>query len=239
MNQRDRLMNPEGLLLMEQELSRRSFFGTFAKGLVVASALSRVAPEAKAAIPMPPPDTVTALAVFSAIGNITVPVDQDPGWATFEPGISQYGLNTVVYQVFLGNNIIAFDAYEDCLVYMDSTPPKLGYNTNFLNMGIDQQNQYLTDILAGNFDTDGWQAILSLAVNASVVAAKTLFYSNYPNHLAVPGAEFQNPFASGLVTGWVQMGLKGPISQAEETALRAKYTGIQELPGIDPSNPYI
>lgn len=229
----------EGLLQMQKELSRRGFFGLVVKGVGVAAAIAAVAPNAAAAIRTRRPDTATALKVYSAIGNLTVPVDQDPGWATFDPGISQYGFNTFIYQVFLGNNNIAFDAFQDCLVYMDSVPPTLGYNTNFLNMGIYQQEQYLTDILSGNYNQDGWQAILSLAVNASVVSAKTLFYSNYPNHLAAPNSEYQNPFASGLVTGWVQMGLKGPVSAAEETALRKKYTGIQELPGVDTSNPYI
>jgi hypothetical protein len=106
-------------------------------------------------------------------------------------------------------------------------------------MAFVQQEQYLTDILSGNYDQDGWQAILSLAVNASVVSAKCLFYSNYPNHLATPNSEFQNPFSGGLATGWVQMGLKGPVGQAEEIALRTQYSNVQIVLGPDFSNPYI
>src|SRR5258706_13292629 len=43
-------------------------------------------------------------AVYSAIGNIVIPVDNDPGWKTFEPGISDYGLNVFTKQVVLGGN---------------------------------------------------------------------------------------------------------------------------------------
>jgi hypothetical protein len=35
------------------------------------------------------------------------------------------------------------------------------------------------------------------------------------------------------------MGLKGPVGQAEETALRAKFKNAPEVPGIDTRNPYI
>jgi hypothetical protein len=232
-------MHRDGLLEMEREFSRRSFFGLLARGLVVGAALEKISPPLQAALRTRRPDTAHAIQVYSAIGNLTIPTDQDPGWATFDPGISNYGFNTFVYQIFLANNNIAFDAYQDCLIFMDSTPVTLGYNTNFLAMGVDQQNQYLTDILAGNYYNDGWQDILNLAVNASVVSAKTTFYSNYPRHLANYGAEFQVIAPSAVKTGWDQMGLKGPVLQAEETALRAKFSGIQEIPGVDTSNPYI
>lgn len=232
-------MNRDGLLEMEREFSRRGFFGLIGKGLVLGSALAQVAPLASAAIRTARPDMAKALAVYSAIGNIVIPVDEDPGWATFDPEISSYGLNTFVYQIFLANNNIAFDAYLETLVFLDSFPVRQGTNTNFLRMGNAQQTQYLTDILAGNFENDGWQEVLNLAVNASVVSAKTVFFSNYPRHLAVPGAEFQTPINPAVRTGWAQMGLKGPVGPAEEAALRQRFTGIKELPGVDTRNRWI
>lgn len=233
-------MNPKGLLEMEREFSRRGFFGLLAKGLTVAAAIEKLGPRLDAAIRTKRPDTAHALQVYGAIGNRTIPVDPDPGWATFDPGISQYGLSVFVFQVFLANNNIAFDAFQDCLIFMDSVPATLGVNTTFLGMGPVQQDQYITDILSGNYDSDGWQDILNLALNASIVSAKTLFYSNYPRHLAVPGAEFQvlAPSTVGR-TGWDQMGLKGPVGPAEEVALRSRFSGITELPGVDTKNPYI
>ena len=232
-------MNRQGLLEMEREFSRRSFFGLLAKGLIVGAALEKMNPPLQPAVRTRRPDSALALQVYSAIGNLTVPVDQDPGWATFDPAISIYGMNTFVFQIFLANNTIAFDAFQDCLIFMDSVPVSLGVNTNFLDMNPSQQNQYVTDILAGNYNNDGWQDILNLAVNASVVSAKTTFYSNYPRHLANYGAEFQVLAPSNVRTGWDQMGLKGPVGQAEETALRAKFKNAPEVPGIDTRNPYI
>jgi len=232
-------MNRQGLLEMEREFSRRSFFGLLAKWLIVGAALDKMKPPLQAAVRTRRPDAALALKVYGAIANLTVPVDQDPGWATFEPEISIYGMNTFVFQIFLANNTIAFDAFQDCLVFMDSVPVTLGVNTNFLDMNPSQQNQYVTDILAGNYNNDGWQDILNLAVNASVVSAKTTFYSNYPRHLANYGAEFQVPAPSNVRTGWVQMGLKGPVGQAEEATLRARFKDIQEVAGIDTRNPYI
>ncbi len=232
-------MNCESLLEMEREFSRRGFFGLFGKGLVVAAAFDQLGPKANAAIRTQRPDTAKALAVYSALGNIVIPVDEDPGWATFDPGISAYGLNTFVYQIFLANNNIAFDAFLDTLVFLDSFPVTRGTNTNFLRMPFAQQTQYLTDILSGNFEADGWQEILNLAVNASVVSAKTLFYSNYPRHLAVPGVDIQVPINPAVRTGWAQMGLKGPVGATEEAALRERFTGIKELPGVDTRNRWI
>src|SRR4051794_34738361 len=106
-------MNREGLIEMERELSRRSFFGLFGKGLVVAAAIDKMGPSLNAALRTRRPDTAHALKVYSAIGNLTIPVDQDPGWSTFDPGISTYGFNTFVRQIFLANNDIAFDAFQD------------------------------------------------------------------------------------------------------------------------------
>lgn len=232
-------MNRQGLVEMEREFSRRSFFGLLGKGLVVAAACDKLGPRLDAALRTRRPDTAHALKVYSAIGNLTIPVDQDPGWSTFDPGISNYGFHTFVYQIFLANNDIAFDAFQDCLIFMDSVPTSVGLNTNFLDMGFPQQNQYLTDILAGNYNTEGWQDILNLAVNASVVSAKTTFYSNYPNHLAKPGAEFQDLPAPAVRTGFYQMGLKGPVGATEEAALRTRFSGVQEVAGVDTRNPYI
>ena len=231
-------IDPRGLLEMERQFSRRGFFGLLAKGLTMATAIETLGPRLKAAIRTKRPDTAHALQVYSAIGNRTIPIDQDPGWATYDPAISKYGFNTYVYQIFLANNNIAFDAYQDTLIFLDAVPAVLGGNANFLAMGPVEQDQYITDILSGNYDADGWQDILNLALNASIVSAKTTFYSNFPNHLAVAGSEFQS-FPTNVRTGFVQMGLKGPVGPVEEAALRAKFSGIQELPGVDTSNPYI
>lgn len=233
-------ISAQGLLEMEREFSRRGFFGLLAKGLTMAAAIEKLGPRLDGALRTKRPDSAHALKVYSAIGNRTIPVDQDPGWATFDPGISEYGFSHFVYRVFLANNNIAFDAYQDTLIFMDSVPRTLGLNANFLAMELAQQDQYITDILSGNYETDGWQDILNLALNASIVSAKTLFYSNYPRHLAVPGAEFQvvPPSTVGR-TGWDQMGLKGPVGPAEEAQLRARFSGIKELPGVDTKNPYI
>ena len=232
-------MNRSGILEMERELSRRSFFGLIARGLGAAAALDRISPRMQAALRTRRPDTVRALKVYSTIGNLVIPVDDDPGWATFDPGISEYGLNVYVKQIFLANNQIAFDGFLDTLNNVDDVPAILGYDTRFLLMNPAAQNKYLTDIVTGNYENDGYQDILNLAINASVVSAKTTYFSNYPRHLATPGAEFQVLAPSKVRTGWDLMGLKGPVGPAEEKALRDKYFNAEEVPGIDTRNPWI
>jgi len=37
-----------------------------------------------------------------------VPVDQDPGWETYEPGITQFGVDVFVGRVLLNGNFLAF-----------------------------------------------------------------------------------------------------------------------------------
>jgi hypothetical protein len=233
------MLDREGVLELEKELSRRAFFGKVFHTVGAAAMISTAIPAASAAIKTKRPDSVTGLAVYGAIGNLVVPVDQDPGWATFDPGISDYGMNFFVKTVFLANNQIAFDAYVDTLNLLNNAPVILGYQTKFLTMGVDQANKYITDILSGNFDYDGYQAVLSLAVNASVVSAKTLFFSNYPRHLATPGAEFQVLAPSPVATGWDMMGLKGPVGADEEAKLRSRYYDAVEVPGVDFRNPWI
>ena len=43
-------MNRQGLLEMEREFSRRSFFGLLAKGLIVGAALDKMKPPLQAAV---------------------------------------------------------------------------------------------------------------------------------------------------------------------------------------------
>ena len=111
------------LQALEQE-SRRSFLRTgFSKvagaaGLV--AAFDRFGPqlfgadvdeaESRDAV-----ETRIPYLVYSALGNIIIPVDEDPGWATFEPGISLYGLDVFVRQVLLGGSYPAFAGYLSCL----------------------------------------------------------------------------------------------------------------------------
>ncbi|HVV43614.1 MAG TPA: hypothetical protein VHC72_00365, partial [Bryobacteraceae bacterium] len=72
-----------------------------------------------------------------------------------------------------------------------------------------------------------------------LLGVKQVFYLNYPNHLATPGAEFQIFPTTGPKTGWLQMGFAGPVGPDEEAALRARAAGAVEITGVDLRNPYI
>ncbi len=179
-------------------------------------------------------------AVFSAIGNIVIPVDDDPGYATFEPGITQYAMNVIVQQVLLGGNPLLFQGIQEVLRAFNDLPPVIGYATApFLSMNFSLQSQYYGNVLSGQFEEYGTQEVMFLAAFVGLFASKATFFSNYPHHLATPGADIQVVPTTGPKTGYQIMGYRGPVSQDEEQQLRTKYANIQTLPGMDPTNPYI
>jgi hypothetical protein len=232
-------MRGQKLLVLEREVSRRAFLNTLIRTGGIAAALPTLQKHLWA-INHPTPDQVkSALAVVSAIGNLVVPEDQDPGWLTFDPGITRYTYDVFLRQIFLNGNGDAADAFVEALNHVNDVPAQLSYNLPFLQMSLDAQQKYLTDVLTGQFENDGWQDVLNIAMALTLVAAKSVFFSNYPRHLAQADAEFQVLPPSPVKTGWDIMGLKGPVGPAEEKALRNKAQGAQEIAGIDWRNPYI
>jgi hypothetical protein len=177
--------------------------------------------------------------VFSAIGNVVIPVDEDAGWATFEPGITNFGVNVFVRNILLGGIFPAFLGFLSSLAAMDKAPVLASYGPRFLEMSEAAQSQYFGDILTGQFENDGFGDVLGFASGLSLISTKGTFFSNYPRHLAVPGAEFQVRTPSDVRTGWDIMGYKGPVGPEEESQLRSRFLNAEELPGIDPDNIYI
>lgn len=221
------------LVEMEREISRRSFFRTLVKGAGIASAFDRFGPKLFAA------ETRLPYLVYSAIGNVVIPVDEDPGWATFEPGITTFGVDVFVRQVLLGGNFLAFLGFLNSLAAINEVPVQTTYGPRFLSMTTAAQNKYFSDMLTGQFENDGLQDILGFASGLALISTKGVFFSNYPKHQAIPGAEFQVRPPSAVKTGWDIMRLRGPVGPEEEKALRTRYFDSEELPGVDPNNPYI
>ncbi len=230
----------ESLVAMENALSRRAFFGNMIKGAGVAAAFDKFGPklfgltDAEAAV-----NNQKAFTVFSAFGRMVIPVDQDPGWATFDPGITDYALNTYVRQVFNLGNKLAFDGYNQAVVAFNETPPVIAYGPKFLDMNLEAQGNYLYNILSGNFENDGVGDLLSFAAIFMLLGTKQTFFSNYPKHLAVPNQEFQLLGGNSPKTGWDIMNFRGPVGAEEEKLLRARAQGAPEYPGVDLRNPYI
>ena len=112
-------------------------------------------------------------------------------------------------------------------------------SSQFLQMSPAAQDKYFGDILTGQFENDGFGDPLGFASGLSLISTKATFFSNYPNHRAVPGAEFQVRIKGNVKTGWDIMGLRGPVGPQEEAQLRAKYFDAEELPGVDPTNIWI
>ena len=228
-------MNRQSIELLGQELSRRSFFRKTIQaagvGLFWDHFGGRLFGQTSATDPT---------AVFSAIGNIVVPVDQDPGWATFEPGITDYAMNVFAKQVLLGGNEPVFQGLLGTLVALNEVPPLIGFTSStFLGMTESLQAQYIGNIIAGQFENYGLQDVLFLGAFVALFSSRAVFFSNYPNHLATPGAEFQVRPPSNVKTGWDIMGFKGPVGPEEEKQLRDRYFDVPVLPGMDPNNPYI
>jgi hypothetical protein len=227
--------------LVEMErVSRRSFFTSLIKGVGIASAFDKFGPGLFAAdSEKSAAETRLPYLVYSALGKLTIPVDEDPGWATFEPGITAYGVDVFVRQVLLGGNFLAFLGFLNSLSAINEVPVLTGYGPRFLNMSPSAQDKYYSDMLTGQFENDGVQDILGFASGLTLISTKGVFFSNYPQHLAVPGAEFQVRKPFPVKTGWDIMKLKGPVGPEEEKQLRDKYFDSEELAGVDPTNPYI
>jgi len=224
---------------LERALSRRDFVRMTVKGAGLVAAVDRFGEKLFGVQPSGAADDRTPLATYSAIGNLVIPVDEDPGWATFEPGISEYGLNVFLKQVFFAGDANVFQAILGTYNAFDEAPRQLGYGPKFTQMNPDLQSQYFSDVLSGQFENDGLHDILFLAAFLAVFSTKAVFFSNYPYHLADPDSEFQVRPQTGVRTGWDVMRFKGPVGPEEEKALRKAYANIEVLPGVDPTNPYI
>ena len=230
----------ESLAELENFVSRRGFVRKMVKGAAgLALAFDRLGPSLFGADVEKKAETRVPYLVYSAIGNLVIPVDEDPGWSTFEPGITDFGMNVFVAQVLLGGNPLAFGGFLGTMVLLNQAPVVTSYGPEFLSMTPAAQNKYYGDILIGQFENDGFGDPLAFASGLSLISTKAVFFSNYPNHRAVPGAEFQVRTPSAVKTGWDIMKLKGPVGPDEEKALRAKYFDAPELPGVDLSNIYI
>ena len=229
----------EAFLEMERVLSRRTFFKRVLKGAGAIAALDRFGPRLFGQAQTPTDMFNHGLQIVSAFGRMVIPVDQDPGWATFEPAITQYTLDVYIRQVFnLGNNL-SFTGYLQAVNAFDAIPQLIGYGPSFVTMSTALQGQYMSDVLIGNFENDGVQDILAFGGIFLLLATKMVFFQNFPHHLADPNSEFQQVLGNNPKTGFDIMGFRGPVGPAEEAALRARAAGAPEIPGIDLRNPFI
>jgi hypothetical protein len=225
---------------MEKVLSRRAFFVKIAKGAGAAAVYDRFGPkifgEEKRT---PQANYEESLKIFSAFGRLVVPVDQDPGWETFEPEITVYGLDTYIRQVFaLGNNL-AFDGLTQAIVAFNEIPPTIKYGRKFLEMSTDARANYLTSVLIGQFENDGVQDILGFGGIFMLLGVKQTFFLNFPRHAPRRNVEFQQVLGMSPKSGWDIMGFRGPVGPQEEQELRKKSIDAPELPGVDWRNPWI
>lgn len=227
-------MNHEDCAILCRELSRRAVLKLSIKSAALFAAVSHTGLSALAQSEDVPTKVV------GAIGRIVIPVDEDPGWATFEPDINDYALNVFIKQAFLSGNQQAFDAFVGLLRSLNETPVQIRYGRRFLEMTEEAQEAFFRAALTGQFENDGVQEILGLAGNVCLLTAKAVFFSNYPLHLAEVGSEFQNQTPhEGLRTGFSIMGFRGPVGPEEEERLRERYLGVEELAGVDLNNPFI
>jgi hypothetical protein len=228
-------MNREAMMAAVEHLSRRGFFKRTVKAAGIGLFCDKYGPQVFAQAASIDPKTI-----MSAMGNIVIPIDDDPGFATFEPGISDYALNVMTKQVLLGGNEILFQGILGTMVAFNEIPFTIGYATRrFLEMPESLQSSFYGQVLQGAFDNFGVQDILFTAAFVGLFSSKATFFSNYPYHLATPGAEFQILPANKPRTGWDIMGFRGTVGPAEETALRTRYKDHKVNPGMDPNNPYI
>ena len=221
---------------LEQQISRRSFVRGMVKGVGLAAAFDRFGPSLFA---QQQDDPRLPYTVYSAVGDIIIPVDEDPGWATFEPGITNFGVDVFVRQILLGGIYPAFLGFLSSLIALNEVPLIASYGPRFLNMNTAARVKYFGDILTGQFENDGYGDVLGYASRLCLISTKATFFSNYPRHLAVPGEEFQVRPPSPVKTGWDIMGYKGPVGPQEESELRAKFFNTEELPGVDQNDIYI
>ena len=233
-------MRMDGLLELKKEVSRRGFLvGALRSAGLAAGIGFSPAVEKLAAATSRSADAKLPYDVFAQIGRTVIPVDNDPGWETFEPDITNFGLDVFVGQVFLNGSSLGFGGFKDGLELLNTIPEDIGYGRKFLEMNEPARLTYFSDILVSRFENDGVQEILDFIFILSLVATKATFFSNFPRHRANRGAEFQVLPASSVKTGWDIMRWKGPVGPEEERQLREKYKDVQELPGVDLTNPYI
>jgi len=223
----------DGLVEMERVFSRRAFFMNIAKTVGVAAAFDKFGPDAFAQATFTPEDVV------SEFGRMIIPVDQDPGWATFDPGITNYALNVYMRQVFSMGNDLAYAGLRYAITAFNTLPVNIGYGPQFLKMPAAARGQYFQNVLTGAFENDGVQDILLFGGVFMMLGVKQTFYMNYPNHLPNPNLEFQIVPTTGPKTGWQQMKFAGPVGPEEEKQLRDKYFNAVEVFGVDLRNPYI
>ncbi|MEJ2076736.1 MAG: hypothetical protein P8020_12160 [Acidobacteriota bacterium] len=227
----------ESLIQMERVLTRRAFFVNVIKGASAVAVYDRFGPKI---FGDPVEDPLSrAYEIFGAFGRLVIPVDQDPGWATFEPEITEYGLGTYVRQVFTLGNDLAFGGLLQAINAFNEIPPQIDFGPKFLEMSLAARADYLTKVLAGAFEYDGVQDILSFGGVFMLLGVKQTFFLNFPHHLANPDAEFQDVLGNTPRTGWDIMRFKGPVGADEEERLRARNADSPELPGVDWGNPFI
>ena len=225
---------------MEKTLSRRAFFMKVGKGLGAVAAYDRFGPRLFGTTPATDAANYQqSLKIFSAYAQLVIPVDDDPGWATFEPDITVFALDTYIRQVFNLGNDLAFNGFTQAVVAFNQIPPMIRWGRTFLEMSLDARSLYLTNILVGEFENDGVGDILSFAAVFMLLGCKMTFYQNFPKHIANPNSEFQQVLNNTPKTGWDIMGFKGPVGPDEEKVLRARSANAPELPGVDWRNPYI
>ena len=228
------MINREAMMAAAEHLSRRAFFKRTVKAAGIGLFCDKFGPQLAAQAPADPK------AVMSAMGNIVIPVDNDPGFATFEPGISDYALNVMTKQVLLGGNELLFGGVLGTMSAFNDIPFLIGYGTRrFLEMPPDLQSTFYAQVLQGGLENYGVQDILFTAAFVGLFSSKATFFSNYPYHLAKPDSEFQILPANKVTTGWDIMGYRGAVGPEEERRLRARYKDHKVNPGMDPNNPYI
>jgi len=233
----------KAFLEMEKAVSRRAFFRQALKGVAIGAgsvaAFDRFGPRLFGQSQSDLQHYDLGLKIVSAFGQMVIPVDQDSGWATFEPDITTYTLDVYIRQVFnLGVNL-SYYGYLQAVAAFNTLPTQINYGPEFLNMDVPTRSQYLSDILIGNFENDGVQDILAFAGIFMLLATKMVFFQNYPHHLADPDSEYQNVLGNTPNTAWDMMKYRGPVLAAEEAALRAAAKNAPELLGVDFSNPWI
>jgi hypothetical protein len=229
----------EALAAAEGALTRRAFFVQVIKGAGLVAAYDRFGENLFGAQPALEIVLQQSIPIVGALGRLVIPVDQDPGWATFEPDITQYTTDVYLREVFALGNDLVFNGLLQAIVAFNEVPPQIRYGPKFLDMTQEAQANYLTNVLIGNFENDGVQDVVGFGGIFMLLGVKQVFFQNFPRHLAVPNAEYQNTTGTGIRTGWDIMGFRGPVGPEEEKALRARAANAPELPGIDLRNPYI
>jgi hypothetical protein len=232
-------MSLAGLLELQREVSRRQFLSGLVRTVGITAALGPIVEKAAAENARRNAGERLPYDVLGGIGRIVIPVDQDPGWETFDPDITNYALDVFIGQVFLNGNGIAIGGFRTGLGLFHSIPVTVDYGRPFLEMIDTEKSKYFSDILTRQFENDGVQDLLDFIFILSLVGTKAVFFSNFPRHQAQVGAEYQILPPSSIKTGWDIMRWKGPVGPQEEQALRAKFFDTPIVPGVDPKNPYI